>query len=90
MATRGKGSVRLGDWQTGGGGLRGGRLSFSPVIIRDPRREIGTPFVVLVYWSRTGAYRAAMTLDPSPSPFILSLDLGLDSGAAKMGWPLSL
>lgn len=90
MAMRGKGSVRLEDWQTGDGGLRGGLPSLSPVIIRDPRREIGTLLIVLVFWSRTGAYRAAMTRDPSPSPFILSLDLGLDSGAAKMGAPLSL
>lgn len=90
VATRGKGSVSLGDWQTGGGGLRGGRPSLSLLIMKDPRKEIGTPLIVLVSWSRTEAYRAAMTRDPSPSPFILSLNLGLDSQAGKMGAPLSL
>lgn len=46
VATRGKSAAGLGGWRTLSGGLLGGRLGLSPVIIRGPRREIGTPLLV--------------------------------------------
>lgn len=81
------------DGEQGVGGLRSGLRVLAPrslVIIGDPRRELETPPKSSISWPRTGACSgAAMKRDPSPDPFILSLDLGLGSGA-EMETPLSL
>lgn len=81
-----KGAAGREGWRTGGGGLRCGHPVLPRAIIGGPRREIEAAPKPSISWPRTGAcIRAAIKQDPSPNPFILSLDLGLGSGAAKWG-----